>query len=65
MVVVVAQESAAIPPPFAYGEALQKSIWFYEAQVSGDKPTWNRVAWRGDSFMNDVIGGGRSHRWLP
>jgi chitodextrinase len=57
LVLVVTYESAAVPPPFNYGEALQKSIWFYEAQVSGDKPSWNRVAWRGDSFMNDVIGG--------
>jgi endoglucanase len=38
---------------FNYGEALQKSIWFYEAQAAGDKPSWNRVSWRGDSAMND------------
>src|SRR5512138_3636680 len=38
---------------YNYGEALQKSIWFYEAQVSGPKPAWNRVAWRGDSALND------------
>ncbi len=38
---------------YNYGEALQKSIWFYEAQVSGPKPTWNRVTWRGDSALND------------
>src|ERR1044072_4050440 len=33
---------------FNYGEALQKSIWFYEAQISGPKPSWNRVSWRGN-----------------
>jgi endoglucanase len=38
---------------FNYGEALQKAIWFYEAQVSGPKPSWNRVSWRGDSGMTD------------
>jgi endoglucanase len=38
---------------FNYGEALQKSIWFYEAQASGKKPSWNRVSWRGDSALND------------
>src|ERR1700755_2153768 len=38
---------------FNYGEALQKSIWFYEAQISGPKPTWSRVSWRADSTPND------------
>jgi chitodextrinase len=38
---------------FNYAEALQKSIWFYEAQVSGDKPSWNRVSWRGGSALTD------------
>lgn len=36
-----------------YGEALQKSIYFYEAQQSGQLPAWNRVPWRGDSTIND------------
>jgi endoglucanase len=44
---------AAAQPTFNYAEALQKSIFFYEAQVSGDKPSWNRVSWRGDSAMTD------------
>ncbi|WP_330849158.1 MULTISPECIES: glycoside hydrolase family 9 protein [unclassified Nonomuraea] len=43
----------AAEPAFAYGEALQKSLWFYEAQQSGELPGWNRVSWRGDSAMND------------
>ncbi|MFI6992038.1 glycoside hydrolase family 9 protein [Nonomuraea wenchangensis] len=38
---------------YNYGEALQKSLWFYEAQQSGDLPAWNRVSWRGDSGLND------------
>jgi endoglucanase len=38
---------------FNYGEALQKSLFFYEAQRSGDLPTTNRVNWRGDSGMLD------------
>lgn len=51
--------SAASPIPmmqsssFNYGEVLQKAIWFYEAQVSGQKPTANRVSWRGDSTLGD------------
>ncbi|BBM04020.1 glycoside hydrolase family 9 protein [Microbulbifer sp. GL-2] len=36
-----------------YGEALQKSIYFYEAQQSGVLPSWNRVEWRGNSTLDD------------
>lgn len=36
-----------------YGEALQKSIYFYEAQQAGALPSWNRVKLRGDSVLND------------
>ncbi|MBB3698905.1 glycoside hydrolase family 9 protein [Flammeovirga yaeyamensis] len=36
-----------------YGEALQKSIFFYEAQQSGKLPDWNRVTWRDDSALAD------------
>ncbi|HZF90298.1 glycoside hydrolase family 9 protein [Streptomyces sp.] len=46
-----APSSAA--PAFNYGEALQKSLLFYEAQQSGPVPDWNRVGWRGDSGLND------------
>ncbi len=38
---------------FNYGEALQKSLFFYEVQQSGKLPDWNRVSWRGDSTMED------------
>src|SRR6185295_10643663 len=44
---------------FNYGETLQKSIWFYEAQISGAKPSWNRVSWRGNSAMTDGSDVGR------
>jgi endoglucanase len=40
-------------PAFNYAEALQKSMFFYEAQRSGDLPDDNRVSWRGDSALND------------
>ncbi|GAA3620701.1 glycoside hydrolase family 9 protein [Flavivirga jejuensis] len=36
-----------------YGEALQKSLFFYEAQQSGELPSWNRVSWRADSALGD------------
>ncbi len=38
---------------FNYGEVLQKSLFFYEAQQSGQLPDWNRVSWRGDANVND------------
>ncbi|MFE9956619.1 glycoside hydrolase family 9 protein [Micromonospora sp. NPDC005299] len=45
--------SALAAPAFNYAEALQKSLFFYEAQQSGRKPAWNRVSWRGDSALTD------------
>ena len=40
---------------FNYGEALQKSILFYEMQRSGDLPENSRCNWRGDSALNDGL----------
>src|SRR5215475_13183761 len=51
--------SRAQGPSFNYGEALQKSLFFYEAQQSGVLPDWNRVNWRGDSGLNDGADVGR------
>ena len=31
-----------LAPAFNYAEALQKSLYFYEAQQSGPLPSWNR-----------------------
>ena len=45
--------STASYSQYNYGEALQKSILFYEAQQSGPIPDWNRLNWRGDSAMDD------------
>lgn len=38
---------------FNYGEALQKSLLFYETQQSGVLPDWNRISWRSNSGVND------------
>jgi hypothetical protein len=38
---------------FNYAEALQKAVFFYEAQISGPKPSWSRNTWRGNSAMDD------------
>ncbi|MET1076225.1 MAG: glycoside hydrolase family 9 protein [Umezawaea sp.] len=50
---VVPAHDAQAAPAFNYGEALQKSVWFYDAQRSGKLPADNRVSWRGDSALND------------
>jgi endoglucanase len=44
---------------FNYGEALQKSFLFYEAQRSGPLPSDNRIEWRGDSTLEDGSDVGR------
>ena len=38
---------------YNYGEALQKSVLFYELQRSGALPEQTRCNWRGDSGLND------------
>lgn len=57
-VLVAPDAQPAYAAVFNYGEALQKSIWFYEAQQAGAKPAWSRVAWRADSAMSDGSGTG-------
>jgi hypothetical protein len=49
----MAPSGPAAAPAFGYGEALQKSLLFHEAQVARRKPAWNRVSWRGDSPPRD------------
>jgi hypothetical protein len=57
----IADNDTTPPPPpptggtgkFNYGEALQKSLFFYEANRSGDLPANYIVGWRGDSAMGD------------
>jgi endoglucanase len=51
--VVAVPGTAPAQAGFNYGEALQKSLFFYEAQQSGRLPDWNRVGWRGDSGLAD------------
>lgn len=38
---------------YDYGQVLELSLRFYEAQRSGKLPTDNRIHWRGDSALND------------
>jgi hypothetical protein len=44
---------------FNYGEALQKSFLFFEANRSGVLPKDNRIEWRGNSATNDGSDVGR------
>ena len=53
ILVVTTSVSASSQENFNYGEALQKSILFYEAQQTGKLPEWNRFPWRGDSTPED------------
>ena len=43
---------------YDYGDALEKSLMFYEAQRSGYLPANNRIPWRGDSALDDAVVGG-------
>lgn len=43
---------------YNYGEAMQKSLFFYQVQQAGELPDWNQVSWRDDSMQNDYIPGG-------
>jgi len=45
---------------FNYGEALQKSFLFYEAQRAGRLPKDNRIDWRGNSTLKDGADVGRN-----
>ena len=47
------QGSVSASKNFNYGEALQKSIIFYEFQRSGKLPEDKRENWRGDSGLQD------------
>ncbi len=47
------KEGVAGTGKYNYGEALQKSLLFYELQRSGDLPENTRCNWRGDSCLKD------------
>jgi hypothetical protein len=53
--VIMPQSTATVnaAPSYNYGEALQKSIMFYEFQRSGKLPADKRMNWRGDSGLTD------------
>jgi len=50
---VTIREKTTGTAKFNYAEVLQKSLFFFDAQRSGDLPANNRVTWRGDSALQD------------
>lgn len=50
---VCAAQATAVERSFNYAEAMQKCLYFYEAQQSGRLSPNNRVAWRGDACLED------------
>ncbi|MCQ2417918.1 MAG: glycoside hydrolase family 9 protein [Oscillospiraceae bacterium] len=50
--------TAASAAPYDYAKSLQLSVFFYESQQAGHLPEWNRVEWRGDSNVDDIVDGG-------
>lgn len=57
-VAVPAVSTDAAESTYNYAEALQKSMFFYEVQQSGELPDWNEVSWRDDCMTNDYVSGG-------
>lgn len=56
--VVPMEAQAAANSAYNYGEALQKSMFFYQVQQCGILPEWNEVTWRADCMVNDPVPGG-------
>jgi endoglucanase len=66
LIIILASTPAISKNTENYGEALQKSILFYEAQQAGKLPDWNRVSWRDDATLEDGkdVGVDLSQGWL-
>ena len=50
---LLALEAITMVSGFDYGDALDKTLLFFEAQRAGKLPYENRVKWRKDSAMRD------------
>lgn len=53
LIALVLRLGGSAPSGFNYGDALDKSLMFFEAQRSGKLPLPQRVKWRGDSGLQD------------
>ena len=66
IIIIATSTSVISQTSHNYGEALQKSILFYEAQQAGQLPEWNRIPWRDDATLEDGadVGVDLSGGWL-
>jgi len=55
LLLVALSGTGVIAQGFDYADALGKSILFYEAQRSGRLPANNRIDWRADSAVDDIV----------
>ncbi|KAG5123841.1 hypothetical protein JHK82_030578 [Glycine max] len=53
LIALVLRLGGSAPSGFNYGDALDNSLMFFEAQRSGKLPLQQRVKWRGDSGLQD------------
>ena len=54
LLIALVRLGGSAPSSFNYGDALDKSLLFFEAQRSGKLPLQQlRVKWRGDSGLQD------------
>ena len=53
IVLLLLSTSGKVSAGLNYGEALTKSLLYFEAQRSGKLPSDQRVQWRGDSAPGD------------
>ena len=61
---LLAASSSAVLAVHDYGDALRKSILFFEGQRSGRLPPTQRLRWRQDSAINDGADAGVRPRRL-
>ncbi|KAL6131868.1 hypothetical protein ACLB2K_070241 [Fragaria x ananassa] len=50
---LLAMTTVAQGPPHNYADALSKSILFFDGQMSGKLPSFQRMTWRKDSALHD------------
>lgn len=61
LLIALVRLGGSAPSSFNYGDALDKSLLFFEAQRSGKLPPQQRLKWRGDSGLQDGFQQGVSY----
>ncbi len=52
-ILLIVSVTLSLAGDYNYGQVVEKSLLFYEAQRTGRLPANNRISWRGDSFVTD------------